>query len=183
MGKGSNTLMGGEWNATTEGTREKAGTYRKDKAPLLGRGEEEGRAPKNTPCAPACTLALQLAESRAFLACTCLAINCLPSRVDWLRDPWEARPACPQEVPHCPGAPWKAPPSIGKFTSTTVCTCQPHLPSISTPLPWRDQASLPALGKCLAAVASPAWPWEVHLHSSVHLPVPPTLGKHLNAVE
>ena len=37
-------LRAGERKATAEGTPEKVWTYRRDKAPLLGRGEEEGQA-------------------------------------------------------------------------------------------------------------------------------------------
>lgn len=42
MGGGSNTLRAGAWKATTEGTWEKRWICRRDKAPVLGRGEEEG---------------------------------------------------------------------------------------------------------------------------------------------
>ena len=35
-------LRAGEWKATTEGTWEKIWTHRRDKVPVLGRGEEEG---------------------------------------------------------------------------------------------------------------------------------------------
>ena len=44
MGGGSNTLRAGEWKATTEGTWEKSWTHRRNKAPVLGRREEEGWA-------------------------------------------------------------------------------------------------------------------------------------------
>ena len=60
MGGGSNTLRAGEWKATTEGTWEKVWTHRRDKVPVLGRGEEEGRAtveyslrPREHTCLPA----------------------------------------------------------------------------------------------------------------------------------
>ena len=36
-------LRAGQWKATTEGTR-KVWTHRRDKAPVLGKGEEEGYA-------------------------------------------------------------------------------------------------------------------------------------------
>ena len=39
MGGGSNTLRAGEWKATTEGTWEKICTSRRDKVPVLGRGD------------------------------------------------------------------------------------------------------------------------------------------------
>ena len=41
-GGGSNVLRAGEWKATTEGTCEKVWTCRRDKAPVLGRGNEGG---------------------------------------------------------------------------------------------------------------------------------------------
>ena len=60
MGRGSGTLRAGEWKATAEGTREKFWT-RRDKAPLLGRGEEEewdaienSLCPSVCSCPPAC---------------------------------------------------------------------------------------------------------------------------------
>ena len=37
-------LLAVEWNATTEATWEKSWTYRRDKVPVLGRGEKEERA-------------------------------------------------------------------------------------------------------------------------------------------
>ena len=37
-------LRAGEWKATTEGTWEKSWTRRRDKVPVLGRGEKEGQA-------------------------------------------------------------------------------------------------------------------------------------------
>ena len=40
----SGTLRAGEWKAMAEGTQEKVWTHRRDKAPLLGRGEEKGWA-------------------------------------------------------------------------------------------------------------------------------------------
>ena len=40
----SSMLRAGEWKAMAEGTREKVQTCRRDKVPLLGRGEEEGQA-------------------------------------------------------------------------------------------------------------------------------------------
>ena len=43
-GGGSNTLRAGEWKATSEGTWEKSWIHRTDKAPVLGREEEEGWA-------------------------------------------------------------------------------------------------------------------------------------------
>jgi len=42
IGGGSNMLRAGEWKATTEGPWEKIWTHRRDKVPVLGRGEEEG---------------------------------------------------------------------------------------------------------------------------------------------
>ena len=44
MGGRSGTLRAGEWKATAEGTWEKIRTHRRDKAPLLQRGEEKGQA-------------------------------------------------------------------------------------------------------------------------------------------
>ena len=44
VGAGRNTLRAGEWKATSEGTWEKSWICRRDKAPMLGRGEEEGWA-------------------------------------------------------------------------------------------------------------------------------------------
>ena len=41
-GKGRGMLRAGEWKATAEATWEKVWTCRRDKVPLLGRGEEEG---------------------------------------------------------------------------------------------------------------------------------------------
>lgn len=35
-------LRAAEWKATTEGTWEKVWTHRRDKVPVLGRGEKEG---------------------------------------------------------------------------------------------------------------------------------------------
>ena len=43
-GEGSAMLRDGEGKATVEGTQEKVWTHRRDKAPLLGRGEEKGWA-------------------------------------------------------------------------------------------------------------------------------------------
>ena len=58
-------LRAGDWKTTTEGTQEKVWTHRRDKAPVLGRGEEEGQSTIEYCCAPMCALACQLAESRA----------------------------------------------------------------------------------------------------------------------
>ena len=44
MGRGSDTLRAGEWKAMAEGTQEKVPTLKRDKALLLGGGEEEGQA-------------------------------------------------------------------------------------------------------------------------------------------
>ena len=44
VGAGSNTLRAGGWKATSEGTWEKSWICRRDKAPVLGRGEKEGWA-------------------------------------------------------------------------------------------------------------------------------------------
>ena len=44
MAGGSNTLRAGEWKATSEGNREKSWICRRDKALVLGRGDEEGWA-------------------------------------------------------------------------------------------------------------------------------------------
>ena len=58
-----------EWKATTEGTWEKIQGYSRDKAPLLGRGVEEGWAStENALRAPVCTFTRQLAENRTFPA-------------------------------------------------------------------------------------------------------------------
>ena len=46
-----------------EGTREKVQTRRRGKAPLLGRGEEEGQAATENSLGPVCTLAHQITES------------------------------------------------------------------------------------------------------------------------
>ena len=43
-GAGSNTLRAGGWKATSEGIWEKSWICRRDKASVLGRGEEEGWA-------------------------------------------------------------------------------------------------------------------------------------------
>ena len=43
-GGGSSRLRAGRWKATTEGTWEKVWTRRRDKVPVMGRGEE-GRPP------------------------------------------------------------------------------------------------------------------------------------------
>ena len=50
-------LRAGDWKTTAEGTQEKVQTHRRGKAPLLGRGEEEGQGTIETPWAPVCTLA------------------------------------------------------------------------------------------------------------------------------
>ena len=42
MGGGSNTLRAGKWKAISEGTWEKSWICRKDKAPVLRRGEKKG---------------------------------------------------------------------------------------------------------------------------------------------
>ena len=50
-------LRAGEWKATAEGTQEKVWTHMRHKTPLVGRGEEEGRAAiENSlhPRVPAC---------------------------------------------------------------------------------------------------------------------------------
>ena len=39
----SGVLQAGEWKAMAEGTPEKVWTHRRGKAPLLGRGQEEGQ--------------------------------------------------------------------------------------------------------------------------------------------
>ena len=44
MGGGSNTLRAGEWKATSEGTWQNSWICKRDKAPVLGMGEEEGWA-------------------------------------------------------------------------------------------------------------------------------------------
>ena len=46
-------LRVGGWAAPAEGSREKVWPCRGSKAPLLGRGEEEGQAPQETLCAGA----------------------------------------------------------------------------------------------------------------------------------
>ena len=48
-----------------EGTWEKVWNHRRDKVPLLRRGEEEGRATIENVCALVCMLALLLTEGRA----------------------------------------------------------------------------------------------------------------------
>ena len=45
MDGGSGTLRAGEGKARAQGPREKVRTRRRDKRPLLGRGEEEGGPP------------------------------------------------------------------------------------------------------------------------------------------
>lgn len=45
MDRESGTLRAGEGKARAQGTREKVRTRRRDKRPLLGRGEEEGKPP------------------------------------------------------------------------------------------------------------------------------------------
>ena len=44
MEGGSDTLRAGGWKAVTEGTQEEVWIGRRDKVPLLGRGEKEGWA-------------------------------------------------------------------------------------------------------------------------------------------
>ena len=44
QGQGNGTPWAGEWNIIAEGTWEKVLTHRRGKVPLLGRGEEEGKA-------------------------------------------------------------------------------------------------------------------------------------------
>jgi len=44
VGAGSNTLRARGWKTTSEGTWEKSWICRRDKAPVLGRGEEKGWA-------------------------------------------------------------------------------------------------------------------------------------------
>ena len=60
MGGESNMLRSGEWKATTEVTWEKIWTHRRDKVPVLGRGEGEGQSaieyflsPSECACPPA----------------------------------------------------------------------------------------------------------------------------------
>ena len=50
-GGGSNMLRAGKWKATSEGTWEKSWICRRDKVPVLGRGEKKGWATiKYSPC-------------------------------------------------------------------------------------------------------------------------------------
>ena len=51
VGRGTNTLRAGEWKVASEGTWEKSWICRRHKAPVLGRGEEEGWATiEYSPC-------------------------------------------------------------------------------------------------------------------------------------
>ena len=71
-------LRAGEWKAKTEGTWEKIWTCRRDKVPLLGRGEEEGWATIEYSMCPrehACLPASRKQSSQCIpppLSCMCL---------------------------------------------------------------------------------------------------------------
>ena len=73
MSSGSGTLMAGEWKAMEKGTWEKIQTHRRDKAPLLGRGEEKGQATtiENSLCPSLRALAPTIAEGGASGTAPC----------------------------------------------------------------------------------------------------------------
>ena len=73
--QGNGTLRAGEWKATAEGTWEKVQTLWRGKAPLLGRGEEEGQA----------TIENSLGPSMHA---------CPPDRRELSTPSWHLHPAC-----------------------------------------------------------------------------------------
>ena len=76
----------------TEGTQEKVWTCRREKAPLLGRGEEKRKAAIETLCTPVCMFVHLLAENRAFPVHPPTPEDRIqqPSMADKIHHPWEA---------------------------------------------------------------------------------------------
>ena len=132
VGAGSNTLRAGGWKATSEGNWEKSYICRRDKVPVLGRGEKEGWATieysphhSEVTCPPA-SRKLCFPVHPLPLPCACMHVGpeatCHPGGLaspfagsqplQGLSLPW---PACPLEelYPHranpAPLAPGKRP--------------------------------------------------------------------------
>ena len=137
-------LRTGEWKATTEGTREKVQTHRRDKAPLLGRGG--GRGHHRILLEPQRVLACQLAELS----------QCIPS-------PPSHVPG--QKLPTIHGG--LAPPPFGRHRPSwlSVAGLLTHR-KCPTPVEQAAQHHQPS-GRALQprdTRVSPAQPRGVHLH-------------------
>ena len=78
-------LRAGEWKAATKGTQEKVWTHRRDKVPVLGRGEEEGQATTQYTLCPSMSVCPPTSREQNFpahpppLLRMCLARSFLPS--------------------------------------------------------------------------------------------------------
>ena len=171
---GSNTLRAGEWKATAEGTWEKVWTHRRDKAPVLGRGEEEGRAaieyslhPSERACPPAISSSSQCIPPPSTPAL--MARGHLPSRRTGLatrrNPPLGLSMAWPVSLWRCCGA-----------------AAQHGPPPGNAPWPRSTRASfakpLGNLPPSRCGPASPASPGEVLLCLRASKLVPPSLRKH-----
>ena len=145
-------LRAGEWKATTEGTWEKIWTLRRDKALVLGREKEEGKAtieyslhPSNHTCLPA-------SREHCFPVHPPSPTPCVPDL---------KLPAIPEGWPHHL---WEAIDLRGFPWPGGLHSCR-AVPSKRAPGPRN-------------ARASSSQPQEVRLHCRVVLPVLVALGKH-----
>ena len=166
-GGGSNTLRAGEWKATTEGTWEKIWTHMRHKAPMLGRGEEEGRAaieyslqPSKHACPPAIREHCFPVHPHSPTTCAPdLRLPAIPE--DWPYHLWEAihlwgflQPGlsalwrgytpteqCPLEELLGPEMPGQVPPRHRKSASMAEWSCQFRLPWGSAPFSPSSPAS------------------------------------------
>ena len=160
MVRGSNTLRAGEWKATTEGTWEKSWTQRRDKAPVLGREEEQGWA------------AIEHSLHTSEHACP----------------PASREQCCPVHPPsptlHAPDL---RPPAILEGRPHHLWEADHlRLSPPGLPTPWRgytsvEQRPAPAAPRRALqprnARAKSAWLWEFCLHCGAVLPVLAALGK------
>ena len=156
MGRERNMLRAGEWKATTEGTREKIWTHRRDKVPVVGRGEEERWASMEYILCPSMCACLPASREKSFPDHPLFPSPCMPGQkppailVDWLHHLCEAN--------HHRSFPWPGLPIHRKCPIPVRQACQHCLPSGGAPLPWSE-------------TASPAHPWELPDSSRARRPV------------
>ena len=138
-------LKAGEWRATTKGTWGKNWTCRRDKAPVLGRGEEEGQAtieyslhPSKSACPPA-------SREQCFPVHAPSPTPCVPDlRLPAIPEGW---PHHSQEANHLRGFPWPGLPTL--WSGYTPAEQRPAPPN-----PWKSSTAQKHWGKPCPATES-----------------------------
>ena len=166
-GTGSSMLRAGGWKATSEGTQEKSWVCRRDKVPVLGRGEEEGWATieysahhSELTCLPAIrNLYFPVHPLSPYPVCTCQDLR-LPAIL-------EGWPHHLQEADHCRGFPCPGMPAFWRAAPSTTSAWEKARSPENLVQAWPGRANLPllrvilpipaALGKSPLGSQQPSW--------------------------